>query len=71
MHGSAGALLNREVGSGTARRMVAHGCTLGPFSWLEASMLGYLVCRIPTVAPGPTSGEAANLQVGLTSSFPT
>jgi hypothetical protein len=25
---------------------------------------GYLICRVPTVAPGPTSGEAVNPQVG-------
>jgi hypothetical protein len=28
-------------------------------------MWGYLVFRLPTEAPGPTSGEAANPQVGL------
>jgi hypothetical protein len=28
---------------------------------------GYLVCKVPTVAPGPTSGEATNPRVGLTS----
>jgi hypothetical protein len=30
---------------------------------------GHLVCRILTVAPGPTSGEVADLQVGQLSAF--
>jgi hypothetical protein len=31
---------------------------------------GYLVSRVPTVAPRPTSGEAVNPRVGPTSLFP-
>jgi hypothetical protein len=40
-----------------------------PLSWLEACAQGYPVLRVPTVAPGPTSGEATNPRVGPTS-FP-
>jgi hypothetical protein len=37
---------------------------------LEAGMQGYPVCRVLTVATGPMSGEATNLQVGPISTFP-
>jgi hypothetical protein len=40
-----------------------------PLSWHEACTQGYPVLRVPTVAPGPTSGEDANPRVGPTS-FP-
>jgi hypothetical protein len=33
-------------------------------------MRGYLIFRVPTEAPGPTSGEAANPQVGANFSVP-
>jgi hypothetical protein len=39
---------------------------LGP----EACMRGYLIYRVPIVAPGPTSGEDANPLVGSTYLFP-
>jgi hypothetical protein len=38
-----------------------------PLSWLEACTRGYPVLRVPTVAPGPTPGEAVNPWVGPTS----
>jgi hypothetical protein len=34
-------------------------------------MYGYPVCRVPTIAPGPTSGEAMNPQVEPTHQCPT
>jgi hypothetical protein len=38
-------------------------------SWTQAYMWGYLVCRVPTVAPEPTSGEVMKPQVGPTYLF--
>jgi hypothetical protein len=39
-------------------------------SCLEACTQVYPVYKIPIVAPGPTSGDAANPQVGPTYLFP-
>jgi hypothetical protein len=37
---------------------------------MEACTQWYPVYRVPTVAPGPSSGEAVNSLVGTTSTFP-
>jgi hypothetical protein len=59
--GSAGAHLDREAGSRAVGHVAARGCT--PYFWfcLEACKRGYPVCRVPTVAPDPTSRTARNL----------
>jgi hypothetical protein len=51
-----------------------HAVTLEPFPvgcgvWrgdtrLKSYARGYPICRVPTVASGPTSGQAVNPQVG-------
>jgi hypothetical protein len=69
--GSPKALPNRELESSAARSVAAHGYTPRLLSYLEACTQGYSVCMVPTVAPGPTSGEASNQQVGPASLFPT
>jgi hypothetical protein len=62
--GGAGAHLCREVWSEATAYVTAHGCTSYSLSCLRACMRGYPVFRVPTKAPGPTLGEAANPQVG-------
>jgi hypothetical protein len=62
--GSSGAHLCREARSEATAYVVARGCTSCSLSSLGACMGGYPVFRVPTEAPGPTSGEAANPQVG-------
>jgi hypothetical protein len=62
--------LSREVGSGAVGHVAACGCMPCPLSWLEAYMRGYLFCRVPIVAPEPTSGDVVNPQVGPTSLSP-
>jgi hypothetical protein len=51
--------------------MAGHGCTPHSLSSPEAYMWLYQVYRVLIVALGPTSGEAVNPQVGLTSFSPT
>jgi hypothetical protein len=70
-HGGSGAHLCREVWSKAIACMVVRGCTPCSLSWLRACMRGYLVFRVLTKAPEPTSGEAANTQVGLIFQRPT
>jgi hypothetical protein len=48
------------------RHVGACGCMSYLSSRLRACTWGYSVCRVPTVAPGLTSGEAANPRVGPT-----
>jgi hypothetical protein len=62
--GSSGPHLCMEVCSKATTSMEARGCTLGSLSSLRACIWGYPVFRVPTEAPGPTSREAANPQVG-------
>jgi hypothetical protein len=66
-HGSASALAKQGCGfqyhGGTWHLVKAY---LAFLSWLEACTQGYPVCRVPTVAPRPTSGEAVNPHVGPT-----
>jgi hypothetical protein len=64
--GGAGAHLWREVWSEGTTYVATSGCTTCSLSWLRACMRGYPVFMVPTEAPGPTSGEAVNLQVGPT-----
>jgi hypothetical protein len=67
--GSIEAHLGWEAGLGTTGYVVACDCTPRSLSRLEACTQGYSACMLPIVAPGPTSGEAVNLQVGPTSFF--
>jgi hypothetical protein len=63
------ALPGRELGPGAIGHVAA--CCCAPYfqSQLRACIQGYPVCRVPLMSPGPTSGDAANPQVGPTS-FP-
>jgi hypothetical protein len=63
------ALPNEAMGSDTVGHATARGHVLCFLLWLGACMRGYPVYRVPIVALGPTSSEAANQQVGP-ASFP-
>jgi hypothetical protein len=71
--GGPGAASNREAGAGATG---TRGSPEAVPSWEAGAIVltlclyaGYLVLRLPTVAPGPTPGEAENPWVGPTS-FP-
>jgi hypothetical protein len=49
------------VGSGVVLRVTWRCCTGAASSYCRR---GYPCFKVPTVAPGPTSGEGASLQVG-------
>jgi hypothetical protein len=57
-------------GVGVAGHVAACGCTPYYLSCLEACTRGYLICRVPTVALGPTLGVVMNQQVGPLSRHP-
>jgi hypothetical protein len=59
--GSAEAHLTRGAGFRAEEHVAARGTTLRSLSCLHACSQGYPVYRVPTVAPGSTSGEVANL----------
>jgi hypothetical protein len=59
--GSAEAHLTRGAGFRAEEHVVARGTTLRSLYCLHACSQGYPVYSVPTVAPGSTSGEVANL----------
>jgi hypothetical protein len=69
-HDSTGTFLSREARSKALEHVAACGSSPYSLSWLKACIQGYSVCRVPTVALRPTSGEVANLQVGPTHHHP-